>query len=228
MDSRSLLIEKLQKRSWFKSSNKKIQVEIETDFKEGLLKLLGNIEDSNELGDILSLKEIKRLGEIVNFNFEVSFLANNEKKNIQTITWADGDNYLSRGVILIESEGKLSHFLLEKKLGLANFKLENQTFAMIYPDFTDGKIIKLPQRLAKALPNHVVKKYFDLGYVWPECNLVMAKTFVFAVVVSIENADLVDKNKVQLVPVDSFDELSEINDGYFLTIYSRLKFKGIL
>lgn len=228
MDSRAILLEKLNEKKWYKSSSKKIRDEVDTNLKDGLLKTLSSVNDFSDFGEVLSLYKINTSGDVVHLGFEVRFSKNNETKIIEALALQEGNNPLSKGLVLVETSGKVSHLLLERKLGLSTFKTEHQTFSMIYPDFTDGKIVKLPSRIAKSIPSHVVKKYYDLGYVWPDSNLIMAKTFVFALTVSVDDINLIDQDKVHLVSLENSDELLDINDGYFFTIYSRLKIKGII
>ncbi|MFA5894730.1 MAG: hypothetical protein WC851_03055 [Candidatus Shapirobacteria bacterium] len=228
MSVNEIILEKLNEKKWFVATDKKIKEDLVSVADTGLLKRLGELADVNEFGELQKIINLTNGENIVGLTFEVRSSVNNEVVKSEVVAWKNGDNFLSRGIIILEKDGLPTHILVEKKFNLVNFKTELQTFTMAYPDFVDGKIVKLPQKLSKAIPNHTVRMYYDLGYVYPENGLILGKTFIFALSVNVEDIGKIDTSKVQLLDINKSDEWNEIHDSYFLSIYAQLILKKIL
>lgn len=228
MNANGAILDKLKHKKWFTATDKKIKEDLVLFSDTGLLKKLEGVADDNEYGEIQKIKSVAKGESVIAITFEVRSSTNNEVTTSEVVAWNTGDNFLSRGIILVEKDGVPTHVLVERKFNLVNFKKELQSFSMAYPDFVDGKIVKLPQKLAKAIPNHTVKMYYDLGYIYPENSLILGKTFIFALSINVDNIAEIDASKVQLLDLSKTEEWSEMHDSYILSIYSQLILKKIL
>ena len=223
------LVLQLNKKKWFKNTNITVKNKVLGKSGDGLLKFLVDIDEENEFGEIIKLTDYWERYGLFGVSFDVRCQENNQQITTKIINWKDGKNPLARGIILIEVSGKIKYLLLEKKFNLINFKNEIKSFSVAYPDFSDGKVIKLPQRIKKAIPDSTINKFIDLGYVYPEDSLIAGKTDIFALKVSIPKMELIDKTKVKMVELTELHTSIDIfKDAYLLAIITKLKFNNII
>jgi len=229
MESTDILIEGLFEKKWFKNSQEEIRRFVENCEENGIKSFLNNINEENDFGDVLSLQKIWKTGRIFVTVFQIRSKENNQIVEIESLNWLEGQNPLSRGIILIEKSNKVTHVLVEKKFNLVTWRQENKSFGIAYPEFTNGKLIKFPNKISSAIPNYRIMKFWDLGYVFADDSLIAGKTDIFAASVNVDNIEEIDTDKVIIYETGKIDELIESSgDSYLLAVISRLKSKKII
>ena len=224
-----ILSQRLKIKKWYQNSQKELRNLIEKEMDDSVVKCLSEVQDENEFGDILNLQKIWKEENVFGTVFQVRSKENNQIIEIKSINWIEGNNPLARGIILAKTDKDELYILAEKKFNLITFKNEIKSFGIAYPDFSEGKLVKLPQKVSKAVAGQNINKFWDLGYVYADSNLIAGKSNLFAVSVDIENIESIDKDKVEIINLNEIDELIEINhDNYLVAIISKLRSKKII
>ena len=224
-----ILGQRLNSRKWFQNSQKIVRDLIEKEIDDSIVKYLSEIQDESEFGDILNLHKIWKEESVFGTVFQIRSKENNQIKEVKSINWIESNNPLARGLILAKTSGGELYLLAEKKFNLITFKNEIRSFGIAYPDFSEGKLIKLPQKISKALAGQNINKFWDLGYVYADSNLIAGKSNLFAVSVDIGEIESVDKDKIEVVEINKVDELIEFShDNYLIAIVSKLRSKKII
>lgn len=224
-----ILGEKLKARKWYQNSQKELRDLIEKEMGDSVVKCLSEVQDENEFGDILNLQKIWKEENVFGTVFQIRSKENNQITEIKSINWIEGNNPLARGIILAKtSKGKI-FLLTEKRFNLITFKEEIRSFGIAYPDFSEGKLVKLPEKISKAVETQNISKFWDLGYVYADSNLIAGKSNLFAVSVDIDEIENVDKDKIEVMEINKIEELIEFShDSYLVAIVSKLRSKKII
>lgn len=221
------MAELLVKKSWFKKTNKNLRGLISKN--KNLLGCLLKIEDENDIGQVVRMIDFWVKNNIFGVSFEIRQDDNNQIITTEIINWVEGQNPLARGILLVEINDKTKYILLEKKYNIKTFCYEERSFSMIYPDFSGNKLVKLPQYLTKSIPGTTIKKFIDLGYIYPEDSLLGGKTNIFALSITVPDLGQIDKKRISIMEIKDLDEnIDIIRDGYLLAIVAKLRSKEII
>jgi len=222
------LINKLKAKRWFGSSSLEIQNALTECKYVEFLNTINNIDDENDFGEIIKMTDYWTTNKISGVCFEIRNKLTNQMVQSEFICWNQGNNPLGRGVILVTENEKVTKIILEKKYNLVTYNNQVKSFSMSFPDYSDNKVIKLPQRIAEAVGQHTVIKYIDLGEIYSEDSLINGKTALFALILQVDNIDNFDSSKISVIDIKDEEQLSHINDGYLQSIISRLKYEKII
>jgi len=224
-----ILSQRLSSKKWYQNSQKEVKDFFEKKLDDSIIKYLSEIQDENEFSDVLNLQKIWKEEDVFGTVFKIRNKGNNQVVAVKSINWIEGNNPLARGIILAKTNKDELYLLLEKKFNLIIFKNEIKSFGIAYPDFSEGKLIKLPQKISTAVGNKNIIKFWDLGYVYADSNLIAGKSNLFAVSIDIESIETIDKDKIEIVKIDKIDELIEFShDNYLVAIVSKLRSKKII
>lgn len=182
----------------------------------------------------------------------VSFRVQN-LKNLELIygyeyfSWKQGPESGSKGVLLIEKEGKITHVISLRGFKFAAGKEVDDTIGgFANPDETGvaGMIKRFDKEIREELgiPNIKVKQIIPLGLLQVDAGLTNNRPNLFAAVVDGEEMQLKDyeetenpdpyelRTSVIVTPIDRIGDFAreENNDAYFLACIARLILTGIL
>ena len=222
------LVNKLKSKKWFVSSGTEIQKKLMSCKEISFLNKLVNIDDENDFGSVLKIIDYWHNIKITCVSFEIRNSITNQIVQSDFICWNQGNNPLCRGVILVVEDEKITKIVLEQKYNLITFSNEQKTFSMSFPDYSNHKVIKLPERIAQAVGNCKVLKYVDLGEIYPENSLIYGKTTLFALIININDINKIDHTKISTINIEDNEGINNIKDGYFHSIILRLKYDKII
>ena len=154
-----------------------------------------------------------------------------------------------KGIILLESDGKISHFLLRNTESFSTSKVLSECLGSIYPpdNFRNGD--RLPVNYLESeikkmlrLPEIKIDKCIDLGQVYPDQSMSDNIVSLYAAVVKTNSVDefnrYVEDKKYDdrdysftftLKPIgELLDFLSQTQDSFILAIFGRLQALNVI
>lgn len=221
-------INKLITKKWFSASELEIQENLKNCKDDGFLNIIINIDDENDFGTVVRMTNYWHNSKITCVSLEIRNSLTNQVVQSDFICWNQGNNPLCRGIILIEENSKISKIVLESKYNLTTFSKEQKSFSMSFPDYSNNKVIKLPERIAQAIGNHTIVKYIDLGEIYPEDSLIYSKTILFALIININDINRIDHTKISIIDIGDNESINNTKDGYLQSVISRLKYDKII
>lgn len=240
---RQILAGKLFTHEWFQNTNSDIQKEI-LDLPEdyqGFLEDLASRPD--EIGELDVLKMIK-LGYgnyLILPVFEVRSNITNQIFHFEYASWKTGSHPGARGIIFLETEGRISHFIVSKTHKFSTASEAYDSIGGLYLHIFDNKVQNLPKKIEHEIRFHLgmdrleFKKVFNLGSAHPDYGMTNNTSDLFAAIVDISHLpNLVTKEdfrlthkpvgfELKIVPISEFmNYLNIIEDNYFLSAAARI------
>jgi len=241
--SRKEIIKKLNSQPWFQDSSPEIQEEVLSlpdDF-QGYLEDLSNRPDEIGEVDVIKLDRIARGNYLIISVFEVRSNITNQVFTYEYVSWKTGQHGGMRGIIFLETEGKITHFIVNRT---HKFSTTNEVLDSIGGMFfrLDNKIaINFPKKFEKEICYHLgiekltFKKVIDLGRVFPDYGMTNNSSYLYAAIVDISNfPNVTDKTsfkrehkpiglEIEIVHISEFlNFVKETEDNYFLGAVARI------
>lgn len=242
---------KIKAKNWFINSNSEIKEGIEqipNDF-QGFMNELADRPDENEFYKINKMTDIYWGVRYAVPVFEVTSKKDGGDYVNSYMSWRKG-NYLSlKGLLLIATQGKISHFLVKKSFRFAPDLEMYEAIGGIYPleeieDNSKAYEVYLQQELSEKLriPKIKISKMIDLGKVYPDASMTdeVAKLFTAQIEVEdinsitsyIEGKTYIDHRydySFEVFPIEKlFKFLAETNDSFLLAIFGRLQALNVI
>jgi len=249
--SRQDALKIIQSRRWYQNSDQEIRTkinEIPDDF-QGFLNDLVDRGEDNEFYSIIKITNIYWDDRYAIPQFEVKSKRDGKDYVNSYIAWRKGIYHSLRGLVLIETEGEISHFLIRKSVRFAAQKEVYESIGSIYPprDIEEkGPAYEfyLQTELSGVLriPDLKISRLYDLGQIYPDIGMSdnIVKLFAAQIEVgSIETIDTYINGKryndkrydygFEVIPIGRLLKfLAETNDSFLLSIFGRLQALNVI
>lgn len=244
--NRQILASIFLDKSWFKNSDESIQKELLAlpDDYEGFIYDLSQRPDT--IGN-LNLKKLTHLAigsYLITPTFEVCYSDSKKPFYKDFVSWKMGKLPGLKGLLLIESKGKISHFIVIETEKFAFGAVTHDCIGGIF-QYTKEEIVDFPGKIEQIIKDKLglselnIKKFIDLGHIQSDNGLTVNYPGIFAAVIDGSDAKTLlqiknnlDKRsdyKITVVPIEQLDMyLSRIDDAFFLSIIARLIAKKVV
>lgn len=235
--NRQLLGSLLMDKNWFKNTDFSLQKQIlELPEKaEGYVFDLAHRDD--RLGGIEVKKMVKlSIGEnLITSVFQVYSPKTKKTALKEYVTWCYGRNPGIKGLILIKTDNRITHFVTTKD---DKFPVGSNTFDAVggltqySPELITHLTTKIKNTILKKLGVETIDivDVYDLGHIEVDNGLTSNQPGIFAITIncSTELTKSTSKN-IEFVPIEQLDQyISKVDDSFFLAIVSRLLAKNII
>jgi hypothetical protein len=247
---RRMVVESLMERPWFRRTSKELQVELATLPQTGRENHDGFLADLAGRPDRIGGVEVVELLKLPRGNFALlpMFKVRNEAGTEYTyeyVSWRYGPESGAKGLVFVENDGQISHFIVLRGDKFATGKRESDSVGGFMDLNVDG-VTNALQRIKKELtdelgvPDLTVKNVYDLGEVVPDAGMTNNKPRLFATVIDANQAQRISEHPlnpdeyelkagVVIIPISQLPGIIETNnDAFFLSAVARAAAKGII
>lgn len=234
---------KLSVHNWFKNTSIDLQKEIlslPVDYQGFLEDLAARPDEIGEL-DVLKLTKIGYGNFLILLVFDVRSNITNQVFSFEYASWKTGSNPGARGIIFLESEGKITHFLISKAHKFSSMNEVYDSVGGLYLHVLDNKVQNLPHKIEQEICFHLgldkleFKKIIDLGRAHPDYGMTNNQSDLFAAIVDISHIkELKIKPgfrtshkpvgyELEVIPISELRAyINKIEDNYFLSALARV------
>lgn len=249
---RRAIYEKLSSKEWFRNTDTELQKKLMSLPDKGKKNHDGFLEDLADRPETVSNIKVERMIDLPHGNFvlvpkfEVSRKDNpNMRYTYEYASWLTGPLSGAKGVVFVETDGKLSHFIVLKGEKFATAKPGFDSVGGLMEKGTDGVETtedRMKVEIGEELGNKdiTVRRIQHLGSVHPDAGLTNERPDLFAAVIGAEelkkihtepvNGDITElQSGTVVVPIEKLPDIVMTNtDGFFLSIIARAWAKGII
>jgi len=240
--TRQHLAEKFSDLSWFQNTKPDLQKELLSlpeDFDAFLEDLAGRPVEINEL-DVLSLQKIGFGHFLIFLVFEVRSTLTNQVFTYEYTSWKTGSRPGAKGIIFLEKEGKVTHFLVSRSHSFSTATENYEAIGGLYLHPFENRLENLPKKLEQEICFHLgvdtlkFTKIINLGLSHPDLGMSNNTSLLFAAFVDISEAPIGIKKdfrathkpvgfELEILPIAQFKPfLQKTNDNYFLSAAARI------
>lgn len=241
--NRQKLIESLQTKTWFQNTDPKLQEEVISlpEDHDGFLEdLVGRSDEVGEV-DILRLLKLGRGNHLLIPVFEVRSNVNNQTFTYEYVSWKSGQYAGMRGIIFLETEGKITHFLVNRAQKFSTGGKVLDSVGGLFLKLDKNIPVNLPKKLEQEICYHlgtkdlVFKKILDLGKIYPDYGMSNNVSTLFAAIIDISEfpnptnkTDFRNDHKpigfeLEIVHISEFESfVKNTEDNYFLGAAARI------
>lgn len=242
LPNRQKIEKKLNSTSWFKATDPAIQEKIlnlSEDYDGYLEDLATRPDEIGEL-DVLKMTKVSYGQYLVLSVFEVRSNLTNQVFTYEYVSWKTGNTPGARGIIFLESEGKISHFVVSLSHKFSTGKESYEAIGGLYLRFFGNKAQNLPKKVEEEICFHLgidhleFTKVISLGQANPDLGMTNNVSDLFVAIVDISHkSKLITKPdfrsthkpvgfEIKVIPISEFtDYLGKIDDNYFLSAAAR-------
>lgn len=249
---RRALFEKLQTRQWFQKTDVELQKNLLTLPHKGKENYDGFLEDLAARPEHIANIHVERLVDLsrgkfaIVPKFEVSKVDNpNFRYTYEYVSWNTGPLAGAKGVVFVEKDGKLTHFIVLKGEKFATGKPGLDTVGGFFDKGIDGvhtidDLIRREMAEELGKPNIAISHVERLGAINPDAGMTNARSELFAATISEHEMRTLSSNPVNpdieelksgpvVYPVEALPDVVMTNsDGFFLSTIARAWAKGII
>lgn len=240
--SRQAIAGRLFTHDWFKATDPDIQKEVlglPEDHDGFLLDLASRPDEIGEL-DVLRMTKIGYGNFLILPVFEVRSHITNQIFTYEYASWKTGSNPGARGIIFLETEGQISHFLVGVMHKFSSASEVYESIGGLYLHFFENKPINFPKKIEQEICFHLgvdkldFKKVIDLGRAHPDFGMTNNVSDLFAAVLDITHLPKIAAKEsfrnthkpvgfeLKIVPISELsDYVSKIEDNYFLSALAK-------
>ncbi len=241
--SRQAIANGLLAHDWFKNTTSELQQEIlmlPEDHQGFLEDLISRPDEIGEL-DVLSLKKISYGHFLVLLVFDVRSNITNQVFTYEYTSWKTGSNPGARGIIFLETESKVTHFMVSKAHKFSSMTEAYDSIGGLYMRFFENKPQNLPKKTEQEICFHLgieklnFTKIIDLGKSHPDYGMTNNQSDLFAAFIDISHLPKIDPTKefrsthkptgfeLMILPIGEFFQyIQKIDDNYFLSAAARI------
>jgi hypothetical protein len=249
--SREEAITLLKSKSWFLNSPESVREAIMA-LPEICNGFVNDLADRPEaFGDFVFLKisdfTYSKPFAFCTFDVKSTFTGQIYKKVVTS--WDKGTFHSIKGIILLETNGKISHFVVRTYESFSASKVLIESVGSIFPpeNFRSGDklpIVYLESELKRMmrLPDIKISKCIDLGQVYPDQSMSDNIVSLFAAIVKVksaENFNIFIKDKKYddgkytysfiMYPIEELlNFLSQTQDSFSLAMFGRLQALNVI
>lgn len=241
---RQEIFKKLNKHSWYTNTEatfKEELINLPDDYDAFLLDLSERPDEIGEL-DVLKLVKIGYGKYLILVVFEVRSNITNQIFTFEYSSWRMGKNPGARGIIFLETNDIISHFIVLKSHKFSTAEEVLDSVGGLYLQFYKNQLTNLPKKIENEIRFHLgidkleFKKIYDLGRCHPDYGMSNNQSELFAATIDITHLpNLVVKDdfrvthkpvgiEIKIVPISELSDyvLNKIEDNYFLSAISRV------
>lgn len=249
--SRQEAVAKLRTRKWFGTSSVEIQqqlINLPSEY-DGFVNDMSDRTDTSMEFELLKLTEIHMADSLVMPVFLVKSNFSGKTYERTFTTYRRGRHHALRGLVLLEKDGVISHFLVRKCSRFEVNKVVYESLGSIYAPII---LRDEPQMIADYVQNELSKllrvpklnssRFINLGNVNPDGSVVDMVIGLYASVIKVDNVESLrklienkeydDKGYVysfEILPIDELlNFLGKTDDSYLLSIFGRLQALNII
>lgn len=241
--NRQTIAASLLRHNWFRNTDESLQKEILSlpdDHHDFLADLASRPDEIGEL-DVLKMTKISYGNFLILMVFEVRSNITNQVYTHEYVSWKTGSNPGARGIIFLETNGKITHFLVSKSHKFSSTKEVYDSIGGLYFRFFENRPQNFPSKIEKEICFHLgvdhleFKKVIDLGKAHPDFGMTNNVSDLFAAIVDVSHLpDLKIKDnfrtthkpvgfELKIIPISEFlPHLNIIEDNYFLSAAARV------
>lgn len=242
-NNRKTISQRLQSLPWFKDSSQEIQQKILSlpdDF-------LGYLDDLSQRQDEVGDLDILRLANVfvgqylVTSIFDVRSTQTNQEFTYEYVSWKYGAYTGMRCIIFLESEDRITHFLVAKKDRFSSASEALESIGGFFFKIENNRSFNLPKSIENEILFHLglseikFSRVVDLGKVFPDLGMTNNSSSLVAAIINIDNIpqeivknDFRTSHKMlnfetRIAHINEFpDYINKISDGYFLAAAARI------
>lgn len=247
---RRMIVESLMERSWFQRTSEELQLELATLPQQGRENHDGFLLDLAARPDKIGGVEVIELLKLPRGNFALlpMFRVRNEAMTEYTyeyVSWRYGPESGAKGLVFVENDGQISHFVVLRGDKFATGKREWDSVGGFIDLNVEGVTTAL-QRIKKevteelGVPDLKINKVFDLGTVVSDAGMTNNAPRLFAAVIDANEAQGISETPLNpdeyelkagtvIIPLSQLPEIiATNNDAFFLSAVARATAKGII
>lgn len=246
--NRQLLANKLLEKDWFKNTDFNIQKQVLElpDDHEGFVFDLSKRTDNVGSLKVLKLHQLNKGNFTLTPIFEVLEIGAKKSFFYEYVSWKMGPFPGVKGVLLIQTNNQISHFIVLEAEKFAPSCLSYDTLGgLIFHSNTE--FINLPQRIESTIKDQLgidkisINNFLDLGHLSPDNGLTNNHPSIFAAVIDGDKSTKINtlhsqtfttkkvNFKLNIVPISELsDYISKVDDAFFLSVICRLFAKKII
>lgn len=249
--SRSEAENKLKSLKWYMNSDQEVQRKI-VDLPESFDGFLNDLCDRPEIFsdfEVIKMEDLFINDHFAHAVFQVKSIFTGVTSQKVYTSWKKGVYHSMRGIMLLETENVVTHFIVRKCSRFAICREIEESMGSIYPpgsmDQAEVEMITyIEDQFAKQMrvPSLTFSKYFDLGYVYPDPAMSDNAVGLFASILKNPSYKTVeqyvngkkydDKGYAFSFSIKPISELlnflSETNDSFLLAIFGRLQALNVI
>ncbi len=240
--ARQILAGKLFAHKWFMTTSPDIQREIldlPEDYQGFLEDLASRPDEIGEL-DVLKMTKLGYGNYLILPVFEVRSNITNQIFTYEYASWKTGANPGARGILFLETDGQITHFIVNKTHKFSTGTEVLDSVGGLYVHVFENKPQNLPKKVEQEICYHLgikelrFKKIIDLGQAHPDYGMTNNTSSLFAAIIDAsQNPNIVSEANfdtahkplsvgITIVPITEFKNyLSKIEDNYFLSVAAR-------
>ena len=242
-DERKDILKNLQRHNWLKNTDKDIVdhlSELPEDYNPYLLDLTKRPDEIGDL-DVLKLTKVGFGKFMIMLVFEVRSNFTNQVFSYEYVSWKTGTNPGARGIVFLETNGQISHFLVLKSHKFSTASETYDSIGGLYLRFYKNQMQNLPRKIEDEIKFHLglekidFKKVINLGRCHPDYGMTNNQSDLFAAIIDVSHLpNLVTKDdfrtthkpvgfELKIVPISEIKDylLNKIDDNYFLSAAAR-------
>lgn len=240
---RRILAEKLLSLPWFANSTPEVQEAVLTlpeDFAGFLEDLASRPDEIGEL-EVLKMTKLGRGNFLILPVFEVRSNITNQVFSYEYASWKTGSHPGARAIIFLETDGKITHFMVSKSHNFSTGEEDLESIGGLYVHFLAKTAQNLPKKIEREICFHLgiehleFKRIISLGEAHPDLGMTNNISDLFAAIIDISavpnlttKADFRSTHKpvgfeLKIIHISEFmDYLGRIKDNYFLSAAARV------
>ena len=240
---RQKLIEPFFNKDWFKNTDFEVQKELLSlpEDHDGFVEDLSNRPDEIGEVNIIKLLKLSRGNFLLIPVFEVRSDVNNQVFSYEYVSWKSGQYAGMRGVIFLETEGKITHFIVNRAHKFSTGGKVLDSVGGLFLKLNKNIPVNLPKKLEQEICYHLgtktlkFKKILDLGKIYPDYGMSNNVSTLFAAIIDISNfpnptnkEDFRNDHKpigfeLEIVHINEFiNFVKNTEDNYFLGAAARI------
>ena len=247
---RAFVVENLLTKAWFNQTSFDLQKQLLTlpeDFDGFLIDLSNRPEEIGQM-KVYKLLELNTSNFLAVPVFEVQSLLTNEKFTYEYVSWKYGKYTGYKGIIFVEVDNQIKFFITKKAEKFAIADKIYDAFGGLDLKFSSDRFVNLPHQVEKrirkllGMENLQFKRFIDLGLLSPDAGLTNERVGLFAAIISLEDAKLVESSfnsnrnttktpsyELEIHPIERMLEMiAKSDDSFFLACAARLMALNII
>lgn len=250
-ETRNSIMEHLKKKKWFQETSKQLQMQLYElpqlgkENHDGFLKDLASRPEHFGGLEVISMIKFSRGNFMLLPVFKVRRNNDGFEYTYEYVSYRQGRVPGAKGIVFIQKDDKITHFVLLKGYKFATAKLEDDSFGGFMdpndthtPTLNETMIRELKEEL--GISNLILERDYDLGSIAIDPGMTNNTPRLFAAVINGDEAKKITEKPVNpdslelsasiiVAPISQIPQfIKEVNESFFLACISRAIVYGII